>query len=369
MQAGGRLPGPRVDRQGRGPGRPVAPGGRPAAEPQLSAPRQAARVPGRRLADVSLEVIRLGEVARRASRSYAEGHRAARAQRAEHDRLRTALLREQRLVAALRRSAGAIAGEQYRTGSMIAYTVRQAGAEARRPLAAVLEEAEEREGTLAARLRGAGRESRVMAEDSATAANRTAALTARTDRLQEERTHADTGLLAARGTLQALSQQALRDGSCGRLPRAVSTEAGSGDRAAAPRGRWTRPVERYELSAPFGGAGTRWAGGHTGQDFAVPVGTSVRAVGSGRVTSLTCGDGFGISLVLRHRNGLYSQYAHLSAAMVRPGQRVRSGDRIALSGNTGNSTGPHLHFEVRRTPRLGSGVDPVPWLRRHGVRL
>ncbi len=118
-------------------------------------------------------------------------------------------------------------------------------------------------------------------------------------------------------------------------------------------------MESYELSAPFGGEGTRWADGHTGQDFAVPVGTSVRAVGGGKVASVTCGDGFGISLVLRHRNGLYSQYAHLSAAMVRPGQRVRPGERIGLSGNTGNSTGPHLHFEVRRTPDLGSSVDPV----------
>ncbi|MFG2890264.1 peptidoglycan DD-metalloendopeptidase family protein [Streptomyces sp. NPDC048248] len=366
VQAGGPFSGPRAHLQGRG---PVAPGGDPATGPQHSAPSQAPRGPAERLAAVSLEVIRLGEVSRRASRSYTEGHRAAREQLAERDRLRTALLREQRLVAALRRSAGAIAGEQYRTGNMIGYTVRQAAAEGRKSLASVLAEAEKREGTLAARLRGAGRESREMASDSATATSRIATLTARSARLQEERTYADRGLSTARVELQQLAQEASLDGSCGRLPRAVSNAARAVAPAAAPRGRWTRPVESYELSAPFGGEGTRWADGHTGQDFAVPVGTSVRAVGGGRVASVTCGDGFGISLVLRHRNGLYSQYAHLSAAMVRPGQRVRPGERIGLSGNTGNSTGPHLHFEVRRTPGLGSSVDPVSWLRRHGVRL
>ncbi|MEU2788557.1 M23 family metallopeptidase [Streptomyces sp. NPDC007100] len=128
-------------------------------------------------------------------------------------------------------------------------------------------------------------------------------------------------------------------------------------------------MARYKLSAGFGGSGRRWARGHTGQDFAVPVGTPVRSVGRGRVISLTCGDGFGISMVVQHGAGVFSQYAHLSAVAVGPGQRVRPGQQIALSGTTGNSTGPHLHFEVRRTPEMGSGVDPVPWLRKRGVRL
>ncbi len=137
--------------------------------------------------------------------------------------------------------------------------------------------------------------------------------------------------------------------------------------AADPR--WTRPVASYELSAGFGGAGSHWANGHTGQDFAVPVGTPVRAIGAGTVVSVGCGDAFGISAVIRHRGGWYSQYAHLSALYVAPGKRVRTGEWIALSGSTGNSTGPHLHFEVRKGPEYGTAVDPVAWLRERGVRL
>jgi len=128
-------------------------------------------------------------------------------------------------------------------------------------------------------------------------------------------------------------------------------------------------VESYTLSAGFGSGGSRWAHTHTGQDFAVPIGTPVRAAGAGRVVRVSCGGAFGIEIVIEHDNGYYTQYAHLAAVGVDQGQRVEPGQVIAMSGTTGNSTGPHLHFEVRVTPELGSGVDPVPWLAEHGVVL
>ncbi|WP_405727873.1 M23 family metallopeptidase [Streptomyces sp. NBC_01537] len=132
---------------------------------------------------------------------------------------------------------------------------------------------------------------------------------------------------------------------------------------------WVSPVEHYRLTAGFASTGTHWAHRHTGQDFAVPVGTPVRAVGDGTVVLAGCGDGFGNQIVIQHPCGYYTQYAHLSLLEVEPGDRVRTGDRIGLSGSSGNSTGPHLHFEVRVTPLLGSGVDPVPWMAEHGVVL
>ncbi|WP_431043223.1 M23 family metallopeptidase [Streptomyces sp. P1-3] len=138
---------------------------------------------------------------------------------------------------------------------------------------------------------------------------------------------------------------------------------------AAPRAAWTRPVAAYTLSAGFGRAGSRWAHRHTGQDFAVAVGTPVQAVGHGEVVSLGCGGPYGMSVLLRHAGGAYTQYAHLSAVFAAPGARVRAGQWIALSGDTGNSTGPHLHFEVRRGPKSRSAVDPVGWLRRRAVSL
>ncbi|MFD7512171.1 M23 family metallopeptidase, partial [Streptomyces sp. NPDC059853] len=108
---------------------------------------------------------------------------------------------------------------------------------------------------------------------------------------------------------------------------------------------------------------------HTGQDFAVPTGTPVRAVGSGTVVSVTCGDAFGNAVIIDHGNGYYSQYAHLSVTEVAQGQYIAVGQRLGRSGSTGNSTGPHLHFEIRLTPYVGSAIDPAPWLRDHGVTL
>jgi murein DD-endopeptidase MepM/ murein hydrolase activator NlpD len=130
---------------------------------------------------------------------------------------------------------------------------------------------------------------------------------------------------------------------------------------------WVAPVETYELSAGFGSGGEHWAHRHTGQDFAVPIGTPVRAAGAGRVVKVSCGGAFGIEVVVEHPGGYYTQYAHLAAVAVDQGQRVSTGEWIGQSGTSGNSTGPHLHFEVRVTPETGSAIDPVPWLAGHGV--
>ncbi|MFJ9966083.1 transglycosylase family protein [Streptomyces avermitilis] len=117
-------------------------------------------------------------------------------------------------------------------------------------------------------------------------------------------------------------------------------------------------------------AGSSWSKGyHTGVDFPVPTGTSVQAVAAGHVVSAGWGGSFGYQVVLRHADGRYTQYAHLSAISVKAGQSVTAGQRIGRSGSTGNSTGPHLHFEVRTGPGFGSDVDPVAYLRAGGVRI
>ncbi|WP_416985589.1 M23 family metallopeptidase [Streptomyces sp. T028] len=134
-------------------------------------------------------------------------------------------------------------------------------------------------------------------------------------------------------------------------------------------GPWTAPTRGYWLSAGYAAKGERWARRHTGQDFAVPTGTPVYAVGPGTVEATTCGDGFGNQVVVRHPGGHFTQYAHLSRIDVRRGDRVFPGTRLGLSGATGNVTGPHLHFEVRMTPYIGSAVAPLPWLRGKDVRL
>ncbi|MGW0534333.1 M23 family metallopeptidase [Streptomyces sp. NPDC003032] len=155
---------------------------------------------------------------------------------------------------------------------------------------------------------------------------------------------------------------------------AAKKAAGIKKAAAAKAASWVHPVERYTLSATFGLGGSMWSHKHSGQDFAVPVGTPVAAVHGGTVVKAGpngAGDGpaYGNAVVIKHSDGTYSQYAHLSQVDVRVGQAVTTGQRVALSGNTGNSSGPHLHFEIRTTPNYGSAVDPVAFLRTVGVTV
>ncbi|MFE9043887.1 M23 family metallopeptidase [Streptomyces sp. NPDC012421] len=145
--------------------------------------------------------------------------------------------------------------------------------------------------------------------------------------------------------------------------------------AAAKKAKgWVKPVTSYTLTASYNQGGSMWAHKHSGQDFAVPVGTPVKAAGAGTVVKAGPnggGDGpaYGNAIVVKHANGTYSQYAHLSKIQVHLGQKVGAGQKIALSGNTGNSSGPHLHFEIRTTPNYGSAVNPAAFLRTHGVSI
>lgn len=120
--------------------------------------------------------------------------------------------------------------------------------------------------------------------------------------------------------------------------------------------RFLRPV-----SGPIGD-GFGWVGGrrHTGIDFPQPMGAPVGAAGRGRVAFAGWNSGgYGYLVVVRHRLGFESWYAHLSRIVASPGQRVAGGSRIGYIGSTGHSTGPHLHFEVRR---FGTPIDPAPYL-------
>jgi murein DD-endopeptidase MepM/ murein hydrolase activator NlpD len=153
--------------------------------------------------------------------------------------------------------------------------------------------------------------------------------------------------------------------------KAVTTKKAAPTKKAAS---WVDPVKNYRLSASFAQAGGMWAHKHSGQDFAVPIGTSVMATHGGTVVKAGpngAGDGpaYGNAVVIKHGNGTYSQYAHLSRVDVKVGQVVTTGQHIAASGNTGNSSGPHLHFEIRTTPNYGSAIDPVAFLRSKGVTV
>ncbi|WP_193241690.1 M23 family metallopeptidase [Streptomyces phaeolivaceus] len=163
-------------------------------------------------------------------------------------------------------------------------------------------------------------------------------------------------------------------------PQAVSADTATSVQTVAAKKKakkatsWVSPVKGYKLSASFAQAGNMWSAKHSGQDFAVKSGTAVVAAHGGTVVKAGgngAGDGpaYGNAVVIKHGNGTFSQYAHLSKVNVKAGQVVKTGQRIAFSGNTGNSSGPHLHFEIRTTANYGSAVDPVAFLRTKGITV
>jgi murein DD-endopeptidase MepM/ murein hydrolase activator NlpD len=120
------------------------------------------------------------------------------------------------------------------------------------------------------------------------------------------------------------------------------------------------PIAGKTPSTRYKQVGRWWSKGyHTGVDYAVPVGTDVLAVADGVIENANWGRSYGTQLVQKLDGGWFI-YAHLSSTLVKPGDKVKEGQVIAKSGNTGNSTGPHLHAELRSKSHWSSGTDLDP---------
>ncbi|MFF4660522.1 M23 family metallopeptidase [Streptomyces sp. NPDC001381] len=130
------------------------------------------------------------------------------------------------------------------------------------------------------------------------------------------------------------------------------------------------PITGSYVSTGYQAGSSLWSSGsHTGIDFHAASGTPVHAVGLGTVVEAGWGGAYGNQVVIKMNDGTYTQYGHLSSIGVSVGQQVTPGQQIGLSGATGNVTGPHLHFEARTTAEYGSDIDPVAYLRKHGVNV
>lgn len=130
-------------------------------------------------------------------------------------------------------------------------------------------------------------------------------------------------------------------------------------RAQRSSGPMFTPTRNFHYSATFGQAGGWSSGHHTGLDFAAPAGTPVFAALAGKVLASDGGGPYGNHVIVRHDNGVKTLYAHLTTKKVEPGDRVLRGQIIGTVGSTGNSTGPHLHFEVIKN---GTQRDPSDFL-------
>ncbi|MEV6167716.1 M23 family metallopeptidase [Streptomyces sp. NPDC051954] len=311
---------------------------------------------------ISAQVARLYQDAAVATRQYEAGRQEAEIQRAKAERHEALLDHRRREIAVMHEDLGRIARAQYRSGGGMPLTAQLILADSPEELMRTQHVFSRAGLTVDNAIDKSRRAEARLAADEAKAAAAWQELERRSVELAALKKDIEQKLEEARWRLQGQADASVAAGSCAgavRLERQQSNAAGA----------WVVPVETYELSASFGSGGERWANAHTGQDFAVPIGTPVRSVGTGRVVEVSCGGAFGIQLVIEHPGGYYSQYGHLASVAVDQGERVSPGQWIGQSGSTGNSTGPHLHFEVRVTPELGSSVDPVPWLAERGVQL
>ena len=189
-------------------------------------------------------------------------------------------------------------------------------------------------------------------------------------------------MLAAEEQLEVLPQASvtvaeaearLREVAASRAARAeaalaaeAAAEAAAAAAAEAARPKTVLPVDGAQLTS---GYGSRWGTFHYGIDLAAPMRTPEYAAADGVVLRAGSASGFGLAVYILHESGDVTVYGHMDEILVEPGDYVDAGETIALLGNRGQSTGPHLHFEVHEGGMDGKRVDPLPWLRDRGVDI
>ena len=132
---------------------------------------------------------------------------------------------------------------------------------------------------------------------------------------------------------------------------------------AEAKPRWVMPISGAVFTSGFG---YRWGRMHQGDDFGAPVGTRLSAMSTGVVIAAGPAGAYGNKVEIRYADGTVSVYAHMDTIAVFVGQRVAPGETVGRTGNSGRSTGPHLHLEIH--PVGGPAVDPSVWLRAKGLQ-
>lgn len=165
----------------------------------------------------------------------------------------------------------------------------------------------------------------------------------------------------ARRLAEAEKAAAARDKTLTTLNKKATKQA-----AKIEANRWHTPVRGYRITATFGLSSYLWSTVHTGLDFAGPYGSPLMAVANGTITEVGSAGAYGTRTILTLEDGTEIWYCHQSAVKVSVGQKVIGGQVIGNLGNSGNSTGPHLHLEVR--PAGGDPVDPYSTFIQHGMR-
>lgn len=158
----------------------------------------------------------------------------------------------------------------------------------------------------------------------------------------------------------------LQEVAASRAARAEAQAAAEEAAREAARPKAVFPIEGARLTSRFG---PRWGTSHRGIDLAAPMLTPEYAAVDGVVLRAGSASGFGLAVYILTEDGDVLVYGHMEKITVEPGQYVEAGETVALVGNRGQSTGPHLHFEVREGGENGPAVDPLSWLEERGARF
>jgi len=189
------------------------------------------------------------------------------------------------------------------------------------------------------------------------------AATARYERLEASQQREVQATAAQARVLEAarIARTAERKAVAKKRALAAAIKKAEADRKA--REKWLMPIKGATFTSGFG---WRWGRMHEGNDFGTPVGTRLGSMSTGTVIFAGVEGGYGNKVEIEYWDGTVSVYGHMSEIDVTVGQKLAPGDLVGLSGNTGHSTGPHLHLEIH--PDGGAAIDPAPWLHNHGLQ-
>ncbi len=170
---------------------------------------------------------------------------------------------------------------------------------------------------------------------------------------------------AADEQLQAAAEKQAKERNAALAALAASAEKQA---SLIAKNAWQLPVTSgvYHLTSRFGECSALWSHCHTGLDFAAPSGTPIHAVANATVTEVAYSGAYGNRTIVTLEDGTEMWYCHQTSQLVSTGQQIRAGQVIGTVGATGNTTGPHLHLEVR--PGAGDPVDPYAALIAHGIQ-
>jgi murein DD-endopeptidase MepM/ murein hydrolase activator NlpD len=174
---------------------------------------------------------------------------------------------------------------------------------------------------------------------------------------------------------QKAAEEAAAAAAAERAAREAAARAGSAGSGGGGGGGGGGVVVSGDYAKPTSGRasscyGYRWGALHAGVDIAAPIGTPIYAAASGVVKRAGAATGFGLAVYILGDDGSVTVYGHVNQYFVSAGERVSAGEQIAEVGNRGQSTGPHLHFEVHpHGVMYGGSIDPVPWLNARGIYL